>query len=75
MACNNEVPIGNGTISPWGNGGANVDGIFGFEGQILTGNGSYMLPNGVIVLTPADVDAYLKGELILPEGFSEYSAE
>ena len=75
MVCNNEVPIGNGTISPWCNGGANVDGIFGFEGQILTGNGSYMLPNGVIVLVPADVDAYLKGELILPEDFSEYPTE
>lgn len=75
MVCNNEVPIGNGTILPWGNGGANVDGIFGFEGQILTGNGSYMLPNGVIVLAPADVDAYLKGELILPEDFSEYPTE
>lgn len=64
MACNNEVPIGNGTISPWGNGDASVDGISDFEGQILTENGSYMLPSGVIVLAPADVEAYLKGELI-----------
>ena len=75
MACNNEVPIGNGTISPWGNGDASVDGISDFEGQILTENGSYMLPSGVIVLAPADVEAYLKGELILPESLPGYPTE
>ena len=72
MACNNEVPIGNGTISPWGNGDASVDGISDFEGQILTENGSYMLPSGVIVLALADVEAYLKGELSLPESLPGY---
>ena len=29
----------------------------------LVKNGSYILPNGVIVLDPKDLELYLKGEL------------
>ena len=32
---------------------------------VVTSNGSYKLPNGIIVLVEADVESYLTGELIL----------
>ena len=31
--------------------------------RILTNNGSYVLPNGVVVLSDLDMDAYLSGNL------------
>lgn len=36
-----------------------------------TENGSYLLPNGTVVLAEADLDAYLKGELIFYSGETE----
>ncbi len=35
--------------------------------EIFTENGSYILPDGIVVLTEADVELYLKGELAIPE--------
>ena len=32
--------------------------------QMVTANGSYILPNGCIVLVPEDVDAYFNGTLV-----------
>ena len=31
---------------------------------LLSLNGSYILPNGIVVLVDADIDAYLNGTLV-----------
>lgn len=67
IMCGASVRVGNGTISPWGNNGVTVASVFNIGGRYITENGSYILPTGVIVLVEEDVEAYLNGELILPD--------
>ena len=68
MQCDAEVIVDNGTISPWST-GETVCSASGSGGWYLTENGSYVLPNGVIVLVPEDVEGYLTGEWTLPDDF------
>ncbi len=75
LICGATVRVGNGTISPSGGNGETVTSISDIGGRYITDNGSYILPSGVIVLVKEDVEAYLKGELVLPDDLSWSSDE
>ena len=50
---------------PWGNNDCSVETNALDNGiRYVTENGSYILPNGVIVLVSEDIEAYFNGELI-----------
>ena len=72
--CDAEVIVDNGTISPWST-GETVSSASGSGGWYLTEKGSYVLPNGVIVLVPEDVEGYLTGEWTLPDDFPWSAAD
>ena len=50
----------------WGGNGdiGMVPGILSTGVNIITENGSYILPNGIIVLVEEDIEAYFAGTLI-----------
>ena len=54
---------GPGLIMGGGNSSAYVLSNSELENTVLTQNGTYVLPNGIIVLVGADIEAYLNGEL------------
>lgn len=65
LVCGAMVTIGSGTIMPWGNNDGSVETNALDNGiRYVTENGSYILPNGVIVLVSEDIEAYFNGELI-----------
>ena len=65
LVCGATITIGSGTIMPWGNNDGSVETNALDNGiRYVTENGSYILPNGVIVLVSEDIEAYFNGELI-----------
>ena len=53
---------------PWGDVGGTVDTSAANDGkQYITENGSYVLPNGVIIISNIDYSLYLSGELDIYE--------
>ena len=68
ILCGASVIMGNQTIMPWGYVGGTVDTSAVNDGkQYITENGSYVLPNGVIIISNIDYSLYLSGELDIYE--------
>lgn len=68
ISCGASVTIGNGTIMPWGdNGGNSSTYAMNSSIQYITENGSYVLPEGIIIISDADYELYLSGELDINE--------
>ena len=66
MLCGETVVIGGGTIMPLGNNDGTMDTLtIDTEIEFITENGSYVLPNGVIVLS--DYEQYLSGDIVLSD--------
>ena len=61
IQCGGQADMG---INPYSMNSTNVN--------YVTDNGSYILPNGVIILVEEDIEDYLKGTLLFYKKDSEY---